>query len=81
MVDRQTDGIVVRGAKAHTTDSVAASNEVIVLPTRAMSEADRDYAVAFAVPTDTKGLKLITSPFTATGALALPPPGLAPSTR
>ena len=39
-----------------------------MLPTRALSEADRDYAVAFAVPTGTKGLKLITSPFTATGA-------------
>ncbi|HEV8310906.1 MAG TPA: 4-hydroxyphenylacetate 3-hydroxylase N-terminal domain-containing protein [Methylomirabilota bacterium] len=66
IVDRQKDGIVVRGAKAHTTDSVAA-NELIVIPTRALSEADRDYAVAFAVPMNTKGLKLITSPFTATG--------------
>ena len=31
------------------------SNEVIVLPTRNMSEADRDYAVAFAIPVDTPG--------------------------
>jgi 4-hydroxybutyryl-CoA dehydratase/vinylacetyl-CoA-Delta-isomerase len=67
VVDRQKDGIVVRGAKAHTTNSVA-SNEIVVLPTRALSDADRDYAVAFAVPTSTKGVKLITSPFTATGA-------------
>ncbi|HEV8677051.1 MAG TPA: 4-hydroxyphenylacetate 3-hydroxylase N-terminal domain-containing protein [Methylomirabilota bacterium] len=67
VVDRQKDGIVVRGAKAHTTDSVAA-NEVIVLPTRALTEADRDYAVAFAVPVNTKGVKLITSPFSATSA-------------
>jgi 4-hydroxybutyryl-CoA dehydratase/vinylacetyl-CoA-Delta-isomerase len=67
VVDRQQDGIVVRGAKAHTTDAVAA-NEVIVIPTRAMTEADRDYAVAFAVPVNTKGVKLITSPFSTTGA-------------
>ncbi len=67
VVDRQQDGIVVRGAKAHTTDSVAA-NELICIPTRAMSEADRDYAVAFAVPMNAKGVKLIVSPFSATGA-------------
>lgn len=66
VVDRQKDGIVVRGAKAHTTDSVAA-NELICIPTRAMSEADRDYAVAFAVPMNAKGVKLITSPFSTTG--------------
>jgi aromatic ring hydroxylase len=66
VVDRQKDGIVVRGAKAHTTDSVAA-NELIVIPTRAMSEADRDYAVAFAIPMNAKGVKLIVSPFSTTG--------------
>ncbi|MBI3454566.1 MAG: gamma-aminobutyrate dehydratase [Candidatus Rokubacteria bacterium] len=66
VVDRQRDGIVVRGAKAHTTNSVAA-NELICIPTRALGEADRDYAVAFAVPVNAKGVKLIASPFTATG--------------
>jgi len=35
VVDRRKDGIVVRGAKAHTTASPFA-NELIVLPTRAM---------------------------------------------
>ncbi len=67
VVDRQKDGIVVRGAKAHTTNTTA-SNELICLPTRALAEADRDYAVAFAVPVATKGIKLIASPFTATGS-------------
>lgn len=58
VVERRKDGIVVRGAKAHTTASPFA-NELIVLPTRAMSESDADYAVSFAVPLDTPGLKLI----------------------
>src|SRR5262249_2998536 len=49
IVDRRSHGIVVRGAKAHTSVSTNA-NELIVLPTRAMGEADRDYAVSFAVP-------------------------------
>ncbi len=58
VVERRKDGIVVRGAKAHTTASPFA-NELIVLPTRAMGEADADYAVSFAVPLATPGLKLI----------------------
>jgi aromatic ring hydroxylase len=62
VVEERADGIVVRGAKTHTSYTPVV-NEVIVLPTRAMSEADKDYAVAFAVPVDTKGLSLVTSPF------------------
>jgi 4-hydroxybutyryl-CoA dehydratase/vinylacetyl-CoA-Delta-isomerase len=62
IVDERPDGIVVRGAKIHTSVSTNA-NEVIVLPTRNMAEADKDYAVAFAVPVNTPGLKLICSPY------------------
>jgi 4-hydroxybutyryl-CoA dehydratase/vinylacetyl-CoA-Delta-isomerase len=62
IVDERADGIVVRGAKTHTSYTPNV-NEIIVLPTRAMSEADRDYAVAFAVPVNTPGITLITSPF------------------
>lgn len=62
IVDQNADGITVRGAKVHTSCTTNV-NEVIVLPTRAMSEADKDYAVAFAVPVDTPGLKLISSPY------------------
>ena len=62
VVERRADGIVVRGAKVHTSVSVNA-NEMIVLPTRAMAAADADYAVAFAVPVDTPGLTLVASPY------------------
>jgi 4-hydroxybutyryl-CoA dehydratase/vinylacetyl-CoA-Delta-isomerase len=62
IVDERPDGIVVRGAKIHTSVSTNA-NEVIVLPTRNMAETDQDYAVAFAVPVNTPGLKLICSPY------------------
>ncbi len=55
VVERRDDGIVVRGAKAHQTGSLS-SHEIIVLPTRAMSKTDTDYAVSFAIPSDTKGL-------------------------
>jgi aromatic ring hydroxylase len=62
VVDEQRDGIVVRGAKCHTSVSMNA-NEIIVLPTRAMSHEDTDYAVAFAVPVDTPGLSLYVSAY------------------
>ncbi|GHV50300.1 4-hydroxybutyryl-CoA dehydratase [Deltaproteobacteria bacterium] len=55
IVERRKDGIVVRGAKTHQTGSLSA-HEIIVLPTRAMKKNEGDYAVAFAVPTDTKGI-------------------------
>ena len=62
VVERRSDGIVVRGAKAHTSVSTNA-NELIVLPTRALGPADRDYAVSFAIPIDTPGLVLLASAF------------------
>jgi 4-hydroxybutyryl-CoA dehydratase/vinylacetyl-CoA-Delta-isomerase len=55
MVERRDKGIVVRGAKAHQTGSLS-SHEIIVLPTRAMGKADKEYALAFAIPSDAEGL-------------------------
>jgi 4-hydroxybutyryl-CoA dehydratase/vinylacetyl-CoA-Delta-isomerase len=62
IVGESSEGIRVRGAKVHTSVSTNA-NEIIVLPTRALGENDRDYAVSFAVPANTKGLKLIAAPY------------------
>jgi len=58
IVDETKDGIIVRGAKAHQTGAVN-SHEVIVMPTISMRENDRDYAVAFAVPSDAEGITYI----------------------
>ena len=49
---------MVRGAKAHQTGAVN-SHEVIVMPTISMRAEDKDYAVSFAVPSDTKGITYI----------------------
>jgi len=61
IVERRQDGIVVRGAKAHTTQA-AVADEILVIPTRAMTQEDKDFAVAFSVPASTKGLKMIVRP-------------------
>jgi 4-hydroxybutyryl-CoA dehydratase/vinylacetyl-CoA-Delta-isomerase len=58
VVERRTNGIVVRGAKAHQT-GIINSHEVIVMPTVAMAPEDKEYAVSFAIPVDTKGLLFI----------------------
>ncbi|MGO9453675.1 MAG: 4-hydroxyphenylacetate 3-hydroxylase N-terminal domain-containing protein [Candidatus Binataceae bacterium] len=61
IVEERPDGIIVRGAKVHTSVSTN-TNEMIVLPTRAMRAEDKAYAVAFAVPMNAPGLKMIASP-------------------
>ncbi len=51
-------GVVVRGAKLHITGGVN-SHELLVMPTRTLGPEDKDYAIAFAVPADTKGVTFI----------------------
>jgi 4-hydroxybutyryl-CoA dehydratase/vinylacetyl-CoA-Delta-isomerase len=63
VVETRDDGIVVRGAKAHTSNAPTA-NELIVLPSRMMGPGEEDYAVAFAIPANTKGIKMICRPCT-----------------
>ena len=58
VVEEREDGIVVRGAKCHQTGAVN-SHEIIVMPTLSMREADKDYAVAFSLPSDTPGIVYI----------------------
>jgi len=58
VVEERKDGIVVRGAKCHQTGAVN-SHEIIVMPTISMREEDKDYAVSFAVPSDTEGITYI----------------------
>ena len=58
VVDKNKDGIIVKGAKIHIT-SAATANEIIVVPTRQMREDESDYAVSFAIPANTKGITFI----------------------
>jgi 4-hydroxybutyryl-CoA dehydratase/vinylacetyl-CoA-Delta-isomerase len=58
VVDRRSDGIVIRGAKLHMTGAVN-SHEILVMPTAAMDERSKDYAVVCAVPVDASGITMI----------------------
>ncbi|MCD8509393.1 MAG: 4-hydroxyphenylacetate 3-monooxygenase [Bacillus sp. (in: Bacteria)] len=57
VVDEGPDGIVVHGARLLATQG-GITDEVLVLPTGAAA-ADPSYAYAFAIPSNTKGLKFL----------------------
>jgi len=61
IVESRPDGIVVRGAKIDNT-TAPVSDEIIAIPTRFMTDKDNDYAVAFAVPADWEGVKMLVRP-------------------
>lgn len=58
VVERRKDGVVVRGAKFHQT-GVVNSHEILVMPTISMKPNEKDYAISFAVPTDTEGIYIV----------------------
>jgi 4-hydroxybutyryl-CoA dehydratase/vinylacetyl-CoA-Delta-isomerase len=55
IVEKNKNGIVIRGAKAHQT-GVVNSHEMLIMPTVALSDEDKAYAVSCAVPTDAPGV-------------------------
>ena len=58
VVERRSDGIILRGAKAHLTGA-ANSHEMLIMPTLRMREGDEDYSLTCAVPTDVGRLNLV----------------------
>lgn len=51
VVEKRTDGIIIRGAKAHMTGMVN-SHEMLIMPTMGMKENEAEYAVCCSVPVD-----------------------------
>jgi 4-hydroxybutyryl-CoA dehydratase/vinylacetyl-CoA-Delta-isomerase len=66
LVEKNKEGIVVRGAKINISGAYA-SHELVVLPQAAHYEGEEDYAIAFATPTDAKGITYVCqySPYSA----------------
>jgi aromatic ring hydroxylase len=62
VVAKRSDGIIVRGAKMHTSCSPYV-DEIIVLPSRSMGAGDEAWSLAFAVPVNSPGLRLYASDF------------------
>jgi len=66
IVDKNDDGIVVRGAKINISGAYA-SHEMVVMPQAAHFKGEEDYAVAFATPVDAEGITFVCqyTPFSA----------------
>lgn len=62
VVEKRSDGIIVSGAKAHTSCTPYV-DEIIVLPSRSMGPGDESWSLAFAVSPATNGLRMYTSDF------------------
>lgn len=60
VVEKKSDGIVVRGCKLHISEASIA-DEIMVIPTRALGPDEKEYAVAFAIPADHEGVKQVLS--------------------
>lgn len=57
-VERDSDGIIVKGAKMLGTSSIMA-NEVLVASIQPLKEGEEPYALSFCVPMNAKGLKVM----------------------
>ena len=55
IIEKNDQGIIIRGAKTHMT-GVVNSHEMLIMPTTAMAEDDKAYAVSCAIPTDAPGV-------------------------
>ncbi|MDQ7096421.1 4-hydroxyphenylacetate 3-hydroxylase N-terminal domain-containing protein [Desulfosporosinus sp. PR] len=58
VVEERSDGIVVRGAKVHISEA-SISDEILVVPNRALQKGEEAYAVCFAIPSDYEGIKQV----------------------
>jgi 4-hydroxybutyryl-CoA dehydratase/vinylacetyl-CoA-Delta-isomerase len=58
VVRRTPEGVFIRGAKMHQTGALN-SHEIIVMPTVAMRENEKDFAICGAVPSDAEGITYI----------------------
>ena len=62
VVDRSSDGVVIRGAKLHITGA-SLGHELMTIPTKAMKSGEDDYAIAAMVPVNSPGVKIVNTTY------------------
>ncbi len=62
VVERRSDGVVVRGSKLHITGA-SLGHETMVIPTKAMKPGEEDYAIAFAIPVNAPSVKIVNTSY------------------
>ncbi|MPY91510.1 MAG: 4-hydroxyphenylacetate 3-hydroxylase [Acidimicrobiia bacterium] len=62
VVDRQRDGVVIRGAKLHITGA-SFGHDLMVMPTKNMKPGEEEYAITCAVPVSTPGVRIVNTTY------------------
>jgi 4-hydroxybutyryl-CoA dehydratase / vinylacetyl-CoA-Delta-isomerase len=57
VIDRNADGVIIRGAKLHIT-AAALAHDLMVMPTKKMKPGEEDYAIACAVSVGSPGVHI-----------------------
>lgn len=58
VVERTSEGIVLRGAKVHQTGA-ANSHHILVMPGQGLREGEEDFAIVCAMPVDAEGVSMV----------------------
>jgi 4-hydroxybutyryl-CoA dehydratase/vinylacetyl-CoA-Delta-isomerase len=62
VVDRQRDGVVIRGAKLHITGA-SFGHDLLTIPTKAMKPGEEDWSIGCIVPVNAEGVKIINTTY------------------
>lgn len=62
VVDRQADGVVIRGAKLHIT-AASFGHELLTIPTKSMRQGENQYAIAAMIPVNAEGVKIVNTTY------------------
>ena len=62
VVDRQRDGVVIRGAKLHITGA-SFGHDLLTIPTKAMKAGEEDWSIGCVVPVNAPGVKIINTTY------------------
>jgi len=62
VVDRQRDGVVIRGAKLHITGA-SFGHDLLTIPTKAMKPGEEDYSIGCIVPVNAEGVRIINTTY------------------
>ena len=62
VVDRQRDGVVLRGAKLHITGA-SYGHDLLTMPTKAMKPGEEEWSIACAVPVSSPGVRIINTTY------------------
>ena len=62
VVERRSDGVVLRGAKLHITGA-SLGHDLLTIPTKSMKSGEEDYSIACIVPVNAPGVKIVNTTY------------------